>query len=387
MKKRLIALLLGAAMASTLLVGCSSGSSSDSGTTETTEESDEDESGETTESEEDNSEIDEAIAAGVAAATDLPDASGDAAVTIVFSGASFTAMTDAEEVFVDMVSELSGGTITIDWHPNNELGDDLTIITNVATGDVDMGVTSPAAITTMLPNLSLFDAYYIITDQEIAYEVMDGEIGDALEADAEAMGMKIVGWCENGFRQLTVSGREVNTMEDLSGLKIRTMQNTLQMAAWEALGTNPTPMAFTEVFTALQQGTIDAQENPLGLIDTNSFMDVQDHLVMTSHVYTPMIIFMNTAKYESMTDAQQEIFDYCMDYIVQWEREHNLDTNEEILARFESEGVDVVYLEDSVVADFQTAIHEAGVYDQVRDAMSDPELFDQLLEVCGVTLD
>ncbi|MCD8249658.1 MAG: TRAP transporter substrate-binding protein [Lachnospiraceae bacterium] len=383
MKKRLLALLLGTAMAATLLAGC--GSSSSSTTTETTEEEAEETEEEAAEETEEAEEASDTASAGDEA--DLPDASGDPAITIVFSGASFTAMYDAEEVFTNMVNELSGGSITIDWHPNNELGDDLNIITSVSTGDIDMGVTSPAAVTTMLPNLSLFDAYYIITDQQTAYDVMDGEIGDALEADAEELNMKLVGWCENGFRNLTVAGREVNTLEDLSGLKIRMMQNTLQMAAWSALGTNPTPMAFTEVFTALQQGTIDAQENPLGLISSNSFMDVQDHLVITQHVYTPMIIYMNMDKYNSMTDAQKEVFDYCMDYMVEWERQHNIETNEEILATFEEEGVDVVYLDDSVIADFQTAIQEAGVYDQVRDAMADPELFDQLLEVCGVTLD
>ena len=106
-----------------------------------------------------------------------------------------------------------------------------------------------------MPNLSLFDAYYIINDQEAAYAVMDGEVGQALEKDAEALNLKTVAWCENGFRNLTCNV-EVKGTADLKGMKLRTMENTLQMAAWTALGANPAPMSFGEVYTALQLSLI-----------------------------------------------------------------------------------------------------------------------------------
>ena len=215
----------------------------------------------------------------------LPDASGAAKKTIVFSGASFQAMSEAEELWKFMVESLSGGSIAVDWHPWNELGDDLNNTTNTQFGDIQMAVTSPAPIASMLPNLYLFDSLYVITNQQMAYDVMDGEVGDQIEKDFEAAGLKIVMWCENGFRQLTCN-REVTGIDSLKGMKIRTMENKFQMAGWSALGTNPTPMAFTEVFTALQQGTVDAQETPLGLIDGNSFMDVCSYLVLTNHNYT-----------------------------------------------------------------------------------------------------
>jgi tripartite ATP-independent transporter DctP family solute receptor len=310
----------------------------------------------------------------------LPDASGDPAVTIIFSGGSFDSMNEAEAVFKNAIENLSGGSITIDWHPKNELGGDKEIIESVSMGNVDMGLTSPAAVTTMMPNLSIFDAYYVINDQETAYAAMDGEIGDQLAKDAEELGMKLVAWCENGFRNLTCKV-DVKSMADLKGIKIRTMENTLQMEAWKALGTNPTPMSFGDVFTALQNGTIDAQENPLGIIFTNSFMDVQDYLVLSQHVYTPMPIYINMNKYNSMTDNQKAVYDYCVEYMETWQRARNLEMNDLILANLKATGTNVIELNDETIKEFQDAINNAGVYDLVRDEMTNPELLDKLMEL------
>jgi TRAP-type C4-dicarboxylate transport system substrate-binding protein len=170
-------------------------------------------------------------------------------------------------------------------------------------------------------------------------------------------------------------------MADLKGLKLRTMENTLQMAAWKALGANPTPMAFGEVFTALQNGTIEGQENPLGIISANSFMDVQDYMVMSKHVYTPMPIYINIDKYNTMTDNQKAVFDYCAEYMETWQRARNLELNEQILADFQAQGINVIELSDETIQEFQDAIEAAGVYDQVRAAMTNPELLDKLMEL------
>lgn len=383
--KRLVAMLLTVTMLGALVVGCGGGSDTaeteaPAAETETSDAEEAEAAEDTSDTAESNADDVTAFDAAAHADANLPDASGDPAVTIVFSGGSFQAMNEAEQVFVNTVQELSGGSITIDWHPYNELGQDLDIITNVSMGNVDMGLTSPAAVTTMMPNLSIFDAYYVINDQETAYAAMDGEIGDQLAKDAEALNMKLVAWCENGFRNLTCNV-EVKSMADLKGMKIRTMENELQMAAWKALGANPTPMAFGEVFTALQNGTIEGQENPLGIIDSNSFMDVQDYLVLSQHVYTPMPIYINMDKYNTMTDNQKAVFDYCMDYMETWERERSLELNAQILSNFEAEGINVIEMTDDMVAEFQSAIESAGVYDKVRDAMTNPELLDKLMEI------
>lgn len=369
--KKLLSILLALAMVMALLVGCGPSNS-------TTPNSGDDSSSDansgapTVVSQE---AVDEALAAAESAG--LPDASGDAAQTLIFSGASFTTMTEAEELFKFMIEDLSGGSIKIDWHPYNELGDDLNVISNVQFGEIDIGLTSPAPVTTMLPNMSIFDTLYMINDQETAYEVMDGEIGQQIDKDVEALGMKVLMWCENGFRNLTCNV-EVTGLDSLKGLKIRTMENSLQMDAWKALGANPTPMNFGEVYTALQQGTVEGQENPLGLIETNGFMEVQDYLVLSEHNYTPMPVMINLEKYNSLTDNQRAIMDYVSDYVEQWERERNIEVNQQILDQFKADNVNIIELDDATKDSFRQAIDDAGVYDEIREALANPELMDVL---------
>ena len=189
--------------------------------------------------------------------------------------------------------------------------------------------------------------------------------------------MKVIMWCENGFRNLTCNV-EVTGLDSLKGIKVRTMENSLQMDAWKALGANPTPMAFGEVYTALQQGTVEGQENPLGLISANSFMDVQDYLVLSEHNYTPMPTFINLELYNNLTDNQRAIMEYVSEYVEQWERERNIELNEQILADFEADGVNIVELDDATKTAFSDAIDAAGVYDEIRAAMANPELMDVL---------
>jgi tripartite ATP-independent transporter DctP family solute receptor len=316
----------------------------------------------------------------VTKAANLPDASGDKPATIIFSGGSFEAINEAENVFKQAVEQLSGGSVAIDWHPYNELGADLDVVTNVQFGDIGIGISSSSPLTTMLPNMSIFDAYYLINDQQQAYDVMDGEIGQKLDSDSEAIGMKIIMWWENGWRDLTCN-KEVKSLNDLKGMKIRTMENDLQMAAWSALGANPTPMSFGEVYTALQQGTIDGQENPVGIISSNSFMDIQKYLVMTNHVYTPIPVFINLDLYNSLTDAQKAVIDYVSGYVQSWQRSRNIELNNQIMSGFQSSGVNVIQLDDATIQSFQDAVKNAGVYDKVKSSMTNPELLDTLMSM------
>ena len=369
--KKLLSILLALAMVMALLVGCGP-SNSTPPTSGDDSNTDANSGAPTVVSQE---AVDEALAAAESAG--LPDASGDAPQTIIFSGSSFQAMSEAEELFKFMMEDLSGGSVKIEWHPYNELGDDLNVITNVQFGEIGIGISSPAPLTTMLPNMSIFDTLYMINDQETAYEVMDGEIGQQIDKDVEALGMKVIMWCENGFRNLTCNV-EVTGLDSLKGIKVRTMENSLQMDAWKALGANPTPMAFGEVYTALQQGTVEGQENPLGLISANSFMDVQDYLVLSEHNYTPMPTFINLELYNNLTDNQRAIMEYVSEYVEQWARERNIELNEQILADFEADGVNIVELDDATKTAFSDAIDAAGVYDEIRAAMANPELMDVL---------
>ena len=126
---------------------------------------------------------------------------------------------------------------------------------------------------------------------------------------------------ENGFRNLTNSKRLVRTPDDISGLKIRVMENPLHLAAWKALGANPTPMAFTELFTAMQQGTVDGQENPLELINVNRFYEVQKYITMSGHVYTPYVVIMNKKFFDKLSPEYQKLIQEAMDEAIALQRQ------------------------------------------------------------------
>ena len=125
---------------------------------------------------------------------------------------------------------------------------------------------------------------------------------------AQSKGIVALAWGENGFRHMTNNKRSVNAPDDLKGLKMRTMENPVHMQAYKAFGIIPTPMAFTEVFTALQQGTVDGQENPLSVISAAKFVQVQKHITLTGHVYSPALILMSKAQWDKLSAADKQAF-------------------------------------------------------------------------------
>ena len=145
-------------------------------------------------------------------------------------------------------------------------------------------------------------------DKPHARAVLDGPIGQEMLGKFDAKGFKALAWAENGFRHMTNSKRDVKGPEDLKGLKMRTMENPVHIAAYKGLGIVTTPMAFPEVFTALQQGTVDGQENPLSVIMSAKFDQVQKHLSLTGHVYSPAIFVMNKASFDKLTAADKQAF-------------------------------------------------------------------------------
>jgi len=148
----------------------------------------------------------------------------------------------------------------------------------------------------------------LFRDKAHARAVLDGPIGQDLLTKFDSKGFKALAWGENGVRHMTNSKREVKVPEDLKGLKMRTMENPVHIAAYKGLGIVTTPMAFPEVFTALQQGTVDGQENPLSVIMAAKFDQVQKHLSLTGHVYSPAIFVMNKASFDKLTAADKQAF-------------------------------------------------------------------------------
>ena len=190
--------------------------------------------------------------------------------------------------FKELVEERSGGAVTVDLYPNQQLGGDREYTEAATQGNVTMGGPSTANIAPFVPAMNAFETPFLFSDRETVYAALDSEAGQALLDSLESAGLKGLGYFENGFRQLTTN-KEINSLADLKGLKIRVMENEVHLAIWEALGTNPSPLAFGELYSALQQKAFDAQENPAELIYNTKFYEVQDHVYLTNlhHLHEP----------------------------------------------------------------------------------------------------
>ncbi|WP_018700199.1 TRAP transporter substrate-binding protein [Amorphus coralli] len=206
------------------------------------------------------------------------------------------------------LAELSDGKWTIEEFPANALGGEREMVEGAQIGTVDLVITSTGPVGNFVPETLITDIPFLFTDYDHAHAVLDGPIGQEILDKFPDNGIVALAWGENGFRNLTNSQRAVRTPEDAKGLKIRTMENQVHMKAFETLGVLPTPMAFPELFTALQQGTVDGQENPVGVIVNANFSEVQDYLSLTQHVYSPALIIISGSIWDGLSDEEKGWF-------------------------------------------------------------------------------
>ncbi|MCX8133285.1 MAG: TRAP transporter substrate-binding protein DctP [Roseococcus sp.] len=182
------------------------------------------------------------------------------------------------------------------------------MIESVQIGTIDCTITSTGPVGNFVPAVRNVDVPFLFRDYAHARGVLDSEIGQGLLAQFTPRGLVGVIWLENGFRHLTNSRREVNAPADVRGMKVRTMENQVHMRAFSALGALPTPMAFSELVPALQQGTVDGQENPIPVIVANNLNQVQRFLSLTAHVYSPAVLICNPATLNRMSAADRAHF-------------------------------------------------------------------------------
>lgn len=214
----------------------------------------------------------------------------------------------AIDTFAREVEKRTSGRYKVQTFYNGSLGGERESIEAVQLGTQELAFSSTGPVPNFVPETKILDVPFLFRDKAHARAVLDGPIGQELLTKFDAKGFKALSWAENGFRHMTNSKRAVNAPEDLKGLKMRTMENPVHIAAYKGFGIVTTPMAFPEVFTALQQGTVDGQENPLSVIISAKFDQVQKHLSLTGHVYSPCIFVMNKATFDKLSAADKQAF-------------------------------------------------------------------------------
>lgn len=281
--------------------------------------------------------------------------------------------------FKEIVEAKSNGEMKVQIFPNQQLGGDRELIEALQLNNVSITAVSANNIAPFVPQFFVFDLFYLFGDAETAYKVLDAEVGKKLLSYLEPAGIKGLGQMENGFRNLTNSKRAVAKPEDLTGIKIRVAENPVQIAAWKSLGANPTPMAWGEIFTALQQRTLDGQETSLELIVSNRFYEAQKFLTVSEHLYMPFTLIASLDFYEALSPAHRAIIDDASAEVVAYQRAEAQKVAKSALETIAKSGVQVTVLTAEQKKAFRVKMAET--YPLVRDRAG--AICDELIKAAG----
>ncbi|NTZ19329.1 DctP family TRAP transporter solute-binding subunit [Paenibacillus sp. JMULE4] len=280
--------------------------------------------------------------------------------------------------FKKEVEAKSNGAIKINTFPASQLGGEREQIEGVQLGSLHMAAVSTGPLPGVFKDSMVFDLPFLFNNEEQAYTVLDGPVGqELLQNMAAQTGIRGLAWGENGFRHFTNNIRPIQKPEDLKGLKIRTQENPLHMDMVKALAASPTPMAFGEVYSALQQGVIDGQENPISLIESMRFYEVNKYATLDGHVYSPYVLMINDAFYQTLPQDLQKVL---ADAAKNWstvQRDLNKKQVDAGVETLKQKGMNIIELTDEQKEAFRNATK--SVYDKYRNELSSG-LIDKVLQ-------
>lgn len=267
--------------------------------------------------------------------------------------------------FKETVEKDTKGSVKVEIYPNGALGGDVQLTEAVATGSLDAALPSTSVLTAYADDFGVLDMPYLFTSSEAAFNAMDGEVGDYFTKKLAEKGLVNLGYTYNGPRSTTTNVRPIVKPADLQGIKMRVMESPIFIDYYKTLGANPTPMSFTEVYTGLQQGTVDAEENPPSLILANKFFEVQKYLSLDEHTHNFLAFIMNKGKFDSLSKEQQDALVKAAKAYVKEQRDMELKDNGEAIKKLQEAGMQVNSLTAEEKAAFRTAL--SSMYDTYRN--------------------
>jgi len=232
-------------------------------------------------------------------------------VRLSFGGAQDNPTKNGFDALLACTQAKSDGKMKLRVFYDGVLGADLSATQSVRTGSIDMTLTSTAPLVSMIPALGVFDLPFLFDTPEEADQVLDGTVGNWLLEQLPAVGVVGLGWWENGFRNATNSKHAVANLADFGGLKMRVMQSPIALDLFNTLGTNAMPLSFSELYSALETRTVDGQENPLALIKSTKFYEVQKYLTLSKHVYTPYVLLVSGKLWNGLSADERSTLQAC----------------------------------------------------------------------------
>ena len=243
--------------------------------------------------------------------------------------------------FADLVTQKSEGKIKVKIYPGASLGGEVAVVSSLQGGTLEMSAIGTPALVGMIKEYAVLDLPFLFQDEKEADAVLDGPIGKRFLERLPEKGLIGLAWFEHGFRQLTNSKRSVGKLEDLQGLKVRVQQNRVSIDFFNALGTNAVPLPFPELYTALENKTVDGQENPFNAIELANFHEVQKYVSETKHNYTPMILLMSKRFWDKLSADEQKIIQDSASEARLYERQENREQNQKALQTLKAKGMEV----------------------------------------------
>lgn len=263
--------------------------------------------------------------------------------------------------FAELVEEKSDGRIHMDVFHSAQLASDRDCIEGMQMNTIQSGIMVASALASFTDAFLAFDLPFLFENSEQGQKLCDSEVGKEMLSRLDDIGIKGLGFMEYGMRNITNSKLPITVPDDLKGIKIRTMENPIHMAAFSAMGADPTPMAFGELFTALQQKTIDAQENPLSVITSSKFNEVQTYLSVTEHVYSAAPLMVSKTAYDALPADLQAVVDEAGMEACKWEREYLSEAETAWLSDLEAAGMEINYPEKAPFVEATAGAYEEFV--------------------------
>lgn len=247
----------------------------------------------------------------------------------------------AAEGFAAEVKEKTDGRVNFVLYPSGQLGNEKTMVEGLQIGSQGAAIIGSGSLQPVEPKFGIVELPYTWKDAQQAYAAYDGELGAALAKLAAAKNLVILSWWENGFRHLTNNRGPINSPADLKGLKTRVTPDKMRLDTFTALGANPAPLAFGELYSALQQKVFDAQENPLSIIYTSSFFEVQQYLSLTGHVWGPASLIVAKHTWNRISPEDQKVVQAAADKWRDEQRKMITEGDAEYVARLKEKGMQV----------------------------------------------
>ncbi len=263
------------------------------------------------------------------------------------------------EKMASLMNERSGGRIQATAYPSGQLGNLRAISEGLQLGTIEIGTQSPGGLASFMPLLGVLELPYLYRDNQHVYNTVDGEIGQELnELFREKTGIRILGYWMNLYRNTTNSRKAIVKPDDFKGLKIRVPETKTVMDTIAALGASPVPMPFGDVYTSLQQGVIDGQENPLSIIWASKLYEVQKYLSLTGHIYSPVTIMISDQFYNSLPEDLQKIVVAAFEEVRPEVRKMVEDQEKELLENLKNNGMEINEVDKSEFAEYMGSIYD-----------------------------